>query len=306
MKPRRRHLFSLSFLLLFWVVFFPGCVRNTATGKLQFNSLSRAEEIQLGEEAKNSLTDQYGGMVNDAPDYALQAYVTEVGLKLTAHVEEGYHDLPWEFTLLDSEIVNAFALPGGKVFLSRGLAAMLDTEAELAGVLGHEVGHVTAEHADKRITNQLLLAGLVVGASVAAGQSDSDFVSIGVPVLVGVGGQGFLLKFGRGEELESDRLGMRYMSKAGYSPAGQLGVMMALKRASEGTPRQPEILSTHPLAQTRIDQVKRLLREEYPDANSSAYFVGAQEYRQRMLEPLARYLESKPPPDESMYETEEH
>ncbi len=266
------------------------CAVNPATGKRQFDMLSREEEIALGDEAKAELASQYGGPVQDA---ALQAYVTEVGMDLAQRSEEPYRDLPWEFTLLDSDVINAFALPGGKVYITRGLASRLSNEAQLAGVLGHEVGHVTAEHADKRISNQMILAGIVVGAAVAAGQSDDDWIAAGVPLLVGAGGQGFLLKFGRDEETEADRLGMRYMVRADYNPQGQLQVMQVLAEASKG-PRPIELLSTHPYPETRIERIRDLLSKDYYRVmHDPMYKLKQAEYEERMLGPLRRLAEAR-------------
>lgn len=266
-----------------------GCVTNAATGRSQLNTLSREDEIALGEQGQQELVPQYGGPVQDA---ALQAYVREVGMKMVPYVEGDYASLPWEFTLLDSEVINAFALPGGKVFLTRGLASRLKSEAEMAGVLGHEIGHVTAEHADKRISSQLIFTGLLVGASIAAGYSDDDLVKVGVPVLVGVGGQGFLLKFGRDEEYESDSLGMRYMTKAGYNPEGQARVMEILAEASKG-PREWEMLSTHPYPENRVRRARDIIQKQFPQTvDNPQYGFFQQEYERRMLEPLRRL----PPP----------
>ncbi|MCB9847661.1 MAG: M48 family metalloprotease [Phycisphaeraceae bacterium] len=244
-----------------------GCVTNAATGRRQFNSLSRAEEIQLGTEAAPQLAAEYGGPMGNA---SLQAYVRRVGMSMVPGVEGDYASLPWEFTLLDSDVINAFALPGGKVFITRGLAEKLDDEAELAGVLGHEIGHVTAEHADKRITSQMIVAGIAIGVSVATQDEDSEFLRVGVPALVGVGGQGFLLKFGRDEELQADGLGMRYMSRAGYDPSGQLDVMRVLAAASQG-PRQPEWASTHPHPESRIKAIQQKLNNRYKDVHGERY-----------------------------------
>jgi predicted Zn-dependent protease len=269
-----------------------GCVVNEATGesRLSLAYMSREQQIALGAEAQPALTEEYGGKTPSAP---VQAYVTEIGAKLAKHTEADNPSLPWEFTLLDSPVINAFALPGGKVFMSRGLAEKMTNEAQLAGVLGHEIGHVTAEHADKRITNQIIFAGVLIGASVAAGQSDDDLVSIGVPLLVGAGGTGFLLKFGRGEEYESDELGMRYMSKAGYTPDGQARVMQVLANASDG-PRQWEMLSTHPFPENRVKRAREIIRKEYPETiDNPSYGFYQDEYQRRMLEPLRKLPPAK-------------
>jgi len=260
----------------------PACVTNPATGRTQFNVLSREEEIALGTEASNELIPQYGGAY---PDQSVQSYVDEVGARLVEHVEVEYADLPWEFTLLDSDVINAFALPGGKVFITRGLAAHFENEAQLAGVLGHEIGHVTAEHIDKRVANQTLVAAGVGITAVIVGEStDEQWLRAAVPVVAGTAGQGFLLKFGRDEESESDRLGIRYMTRAGYNPRGQLGVMQVLAAASQGASRPPEFWSTHPYPQTRVDRIRRLLDEQYASEAASSDGYYEQRYRERMLE----------------------
>lgn len=294
MRHRLIARFVLPLVALLLAPALTGCVTNAATGKSQFNSLSRDEEIAMGTEAQTEIIPQYGGAVDDP---ALQAYVTEVGMKMVPYVEGDYGSLPWEFTLLDTEVINAFALPGGKVFLTRGLASKLSSEAEMAGVLGHEIGHVTAEHADKRITNQLIFTGVLIGASVGAGFSDDGWIQAGVPLLVGVGGQGFLLKFGRGEEYESDTLGIRYMTKAGYNPEGQVRVMQVLADASQGAGRQPEFLSTHPYPESRVKRAEEIIRKDYPQTiDNPQYILGQQEYERRMLEPLSKL----PPPKQTV------
>ena len=261
-----------------------GCTTNAATGDTRFNSLSRSEEIALGTEAMPQLVAEYGGEVSNA---GARQYLTEVGSKLAAQTEADYPTLPWEFTLLDSDVINAFALPGGKVFMSRGLAEQLDSEAALAGVLGHEVGHVTAEHIDERMTRSMgveVLAG-VVGA--VAGQSESAVVAQALPQIVGTAGQGYLLKFGRDQESEADSLGLRYMTRAGYQPSALLDVMEVLVSASQSG-RQPEILSTHPYPETRIERITHALQGEYAAAAADTSLqMGESAYQSRLLRPLA-------------------
>lgn len=266
-----------------------GCTTNPATGARQFDILSRQQEIALGDEASPELIEGYGGAVQSE---SLQAYVTRVGSSMVPHTEADYASLPWEFTLLDTDVINAFALPGGKVFITRGLAGRMQNEAQLAGVLGHEIGHVTAEHADRRISGQLMLSLGVATAAALAGESDSDLVRAGVPLLVGTGGQVFALRFGRQEEIVADRLGMRYMSRAGYDPRSQLGVMQILGSASDG-PRGPEFLSTHPHPETRIREIRKLIQREYADAGPSGGRF-EQRYRDDFIEPLDAYLAKQP------------
>lgn len=266
-----------------------GCSTNAATGRSQFNTLSRDEEIALGSEAMPALIDEYGGRY---PVGSVDSYVSEVGMKLAATVEDPEkQSLPWEFTVLDSDVINAFALPGGKVFISRGLLAQLDNEAELAGVLGHEVGHVTAEHAEQRMGQQTIVSvGAAVAGAVAGvfGGASAGTLSTAAQTVVGTGGQGFLLKFSRDQESESDALGIRYMVAAGYDPAGMVGVLEVLKAASEGG-SNAEILSTHPYPETRLDRVETLLNTEYPGKRGNpALKTGVTEWNQRIRSTLPK------------------
>ncbi len=247
-------------ILIGFGLFCSACSTNAATGRLQWDRMSTKDEIALGEKAMPELTKEYGGMVNDD---VLRDYVESIGLSMAEFTEADNPDLPWEFTLLDSDVINAFALPGGKVFLSRGLMTKMNSEAELAGVIGHEIGHVTAQHTDDRLTQSMILAGLVIASGVATSNSDSD-LERAVPLVVGAGGQGYLLSFGRDQELEADRLGMRYMRRAGYDPRGQLLVMKILKQsADEAGSNPPEWLSTHPHPETRIKAIRNLLKTDY-------------------------------------------
>ncbi len=265
-----------------------GCTTNPATGKQSFTLYSWEDEKQMGAEAAAGLAEQFGGEVEATLP---SDYVRTVGMKLVTGIEEGVPDLDWEFTLLNTDVINAFALPGGKVFFTRGLAAKLSDEAEMAGVLGHEIGHVTARHGNQRISKQIGFNALLVGTAVAVGVADDDsavgrYGQVAVPGLA-IGGNLVLLKYGRDEESEADMLGMRYMARAGYDPSGQLRVMQVLEQASGGGGGTPEWLATHPAPQTRIERIERILREQYPQAGQrSAYVIDAEEYEQKMLSPL--------------------
>ncbi|MFK7760016.1 MAG: M48 family metalloprotease [Phycisphaerales bacterium] len=272
------------------------CSVNPATGKRSFTLMSWDREKALGLAAAPELAEAFGG---DVPDAGVSDYVHEIGARLVTGVEEGVPDLDWEFTLLNSPVINAFALPGGKVFLSRGLAEKLDSEAELAGVLGHEIGHVTARHSNQQMSAQMGLNFAIGAAAVAVGASDPDsdvrrYGQLGLPA-VSVGSNLFLLGFGRSEELEADMLGMRYMTRAGYDPRGQLEVMQVLAAESQG-PRQPEWLSTHPLPQSRIDRINQYLSSEYAYTQGDPSFITNRTgYKARMLDRL-RALPAAPEP----------
>ena len=263
-----------------------GCTTNAATGesRLSVGYLTRGQQIALGEDAMPTLTEEYGGVV-PAPQIA--SYITDVGAKMAVHTEADNPQLPWEFTLLDSPVINAFALPGGKVFMSRGLAEKMTNEAQLAGVLGHEIAHVTAEHIAERIQTSTGTSMLASVLSALAGMGDSAAIHQLTEMIVGYGGQGYLLSFGRSQELEADKLGMRYMTRAGYDPQGQRQVMEILEAASSSA-RQPEIFSTHPHPKSRIDQIDRLLATDYAGiTGTSAVEYHQARFRQRFLNPIA-------------------
>lgn len=229
-----------------------GCTTNVATGRSQFDALSREDEIALGEEALPQLTQEYGGAVTDS---SLNNYVTGVGMSMVQHTEGDYRTLPWKFTLLNSSVINAFALPGGKVFMSRGLAEKFTSEAQLAGVLGHEIGHVTAEHGDQMVSRQMILSGIAVTAGVIAGNDQTAQMAAGL-FMTGAGT--YALTFNRDQENEADMLGMRYMTLAGYHPKAMKEVMQVLAAASEGK-SPPEWQSTHPHPESRIEIIQRRL-----------------------------------------------
>ncbi len=250
------------------------CSTNPATGARSFTLLSWEQEKALGAQAAAQFTQEYGGEVDNP---LANAYIDRIGARLLEGIEEGVpDDLEWEFTLLDSDVINAFALPGGKVFISRGLAQKLEDEAQLAGVIGHEIGHVTARHGNQRISKQLGFNLVLAGAALAVGVADEDsdlrkYGQYAVPALA-IGGNIVLLKYGRDEESEADMLGVRYMTRARYDPMGQVDVMRVLKAAS-GPQTTPEWLSTHPAPDTRIERLRRLIRNEY------AYTLNNREYK---------------------------
>ena len=280
----------LVLMLLGGLMLIPvGCTTNPATGERILTLYSWEDEKQMGASAAAGLAEQFGGEVEAAIP---SDYVRTVGMKLTTGIEEGVPDLDWEFTLLNTDVINAFALPGGKVYFTRGLAEKLSDEAEMAGVLGHEIGHVTARHGNQRISKQIGFNALLVGAAVAVGvaDEDSDVRTVGQVAVPGlaIGGNLVLLKYGRDDESEADMLGMRYMERAGYDPSGQLRVMQVLQ-AESGRGTMPEWLSTHPFPETRIERIQQILAEQYPDAgDTSKYVVHAQRYRDQMLQPLSQ------------------
>ncbi len=261
------------------------CRTNPATGRRQLDVLSTEQEISLGVEAKPEFTADYGGEI---PDAQITAFVRDMGMRL-AEVSER-PDLPWEFTVLDSAVINAFALPGGKVFITRALLEKMDNSAQLAGVLGHEVGHVTAQHINEQMGQQMVLQGLLTGIGVVAPNSQwATVLGVGAQA----GGTVYLLSFGRDQEHEADELGLRYMAKIGYNPMGQVQVMRILEEASEGASRPPEWLSTHPEPGNRADRLAEIIPRRFPNFDRPGRFTfGEEAFRENVTERLKQL----PPP----------
>ncbi len=263
-----------------------GCSVNPATGQKQFNMLSQSEEVSLGSEAAPQFLKEYGGPI---PSQAVCQYVSDIGMKLAKVSERP--NLPWEFHAVDSAQINAFALPGGKVFITRGLMARLDSEAQLAGVLGHEIGHVTAQHIGQQMSRAAVASGIVQVIGVAASVKDETWLQV-----LGVGAQAggglYLLKFSRDQETQADELGVRYMTRLGYNPMAQIQVMRVLKEASGGGGGM-EMLQTHPLPQSRIDHLRDLIKKDYPNFRDEGQLAfRKQAYQDAVLTPLSKL----PPP----------
>ncbi|MDX1503467.1 MAG: M48 family metalloprotease [Thermoanaerobaculia bacterium] len=233
-STRARSLAALA--LAAGVAALAACSVNPATGRNQLAFFSEAAEIELGAEVDRELLSN-SGVYDDAE---LEAYVAQLGHRLAAVSERP--DLPWSFRVADDEIVNAFALPGGRIYVTRGLLAHLDREAELAGVLGHEIGHVTARHSVNALSRELVISlGLVAGLTLLdAGETAEMVGSLGMGLL--------FLKFGRNQERQADQLGVRYAQRAGFDPHGVVDVLRVLQAVShaEGDGWFPVWLSTHP------------------------------------------------------------
>ncbi len=212
-----------------------GCAVNPATGKRQISLVSSGREEQMGREADPAIQAEYGLY----GDEAVQRYVDGVGQRLArvSHLP----NLTWHFRVLDSPIVNAFALPGGYIYITRGILAYVESEAQLAGILGHELAHVTARHTAQQITQQQIAGiGLIAGAIfVDAFRPYSGLAQQGLGLL--------FLKYSRDHETEADEIGVQYAVRAGYDPRAIPATYATLKRISERTGSSlPNFLSTHP------------------------------------------------------------
>jgi predicted Zn-dependent protease len=260
---------------LMWLVMLPlaglitsDCATNPATGELQLSLISEEQEIQLGRENDAQIV----AMLGVYQDPELEAYVKNIGLKLASLSERP--QLPWTFRIVDDYAVNAFALPGGFIYVTRGILSYFGTEAELAGVLGHEIAHVTAKHAVERLSSQALLQlGFGIGVAI-----NPDLQKFGQ--LIGLGLSLLYLRFSREDETQSDEIGLRYMANANYDPQQMLSVMTMLDRVSrlEKGVRLPEWLATHPDPGNRLENISREIDEKelmplMPEVNREDYLA---------------------------------
>ncbi len=204
-----------------------GCAQtvNPATGQREVTALSRADEQRIGDQEHPKILKAFGGAYDDR---GVTGYVAGIGGRLAANSE--LPNAKWTFTVLDSPVVNAFALPGGYVYVTRGLVGLANDEAELAGVIGHEIGHVTGRHTAQRVTRAQQANILGVLASIGAAAAGIDPRAVGQAA--SVAGQGYVASYSRNQELEADRLGIRYIARAGYDPFAQADFLGHLQNQS--------------------------------------------------------------------------
>jgi predicted Zn-dependent protease len=221
------------------------CATNPATGRLELSLIGEGREIEMGREYDRQVVAEMGLY----PDSALQAYIQALGARIAARSERP--GLPWTFRVVDDPVVNAFALPGGFIYITRGILAHLGSEAELVAVLGHEIGHVTARHSVSQMS-KAMVAQLGLGAATVLAPELAQYADV-----ASAGLQLLFLKYGRDDERQADDLGLRYMHAAGYDARQMPGVFTMLARvsAAAGGRRTPEWLSTHPDPENRHDRI---------------------------------------------------
>ena len=247
------------------------CATNPVTGKREISLVSQDQEIQMGQQGAQQVAQEIG-LINDQ---ALQQYVQQVGAAIATKSERP--NLPWTFRVVDDPTPNAFALPGGFIFVTRGLLDLMDNEAELASVLGHEIGHVTARHSVQQMSQQQL-AQLALGVGAIISPTVAQFGDVAAQ------GLGLLfLKYGRDDERQADDLGFRYALTQGYDVREMDDVFRSLQRIGEASQQSPlpTWLATHPGEAERIQRIDAKLAQ-VPSVQLETAKVGTQEFMQRV------------------------
>ncbi len=231
---------------------FLGCAVNPVTGEKELSLISTSQEKAIGQQTDLEIKAHYG-LVEDPQ---LISYLDGIGQAIVPHTHRP--DLEYHFAILDSPVINAFAVPGGYVYVTRGILALISNEAELATILGHELGHISARHSLKRMSQMILVqTGLAVVSAIDKRLAD-------IAGLAGVGLQLLFLKYSRDDEYQADSLGVAYARRAGWSPVFMIDFFLSLEKLGDlsGGRPLPGFLSTHPLTKDRIERVKAMITEE--------------------------------------------
>jgi predicted Zn-dependent protease len=235
-------------------------------------SISEEDELALGREAHGEFEKEFGGRLRDQP---VQRYVSAVGMDMVPYAKRP--EMDWQFHVLESEQINAFAVPGGYIYITRGLLYSLRNEAQLAGVLGHEVAHVAKRHSAQQIQKAQQAQGVAVAAEIGGQIAGVE----GVGNVAGLVANLSLMKYGRDQEHEADMYGLRYMTNVGYDPKGMIQTMKILKEASGGK-GPPEMLSTHPDPGNRVEYLTEEIEKNYRRASRNGK-LGKDTFEQHVL-----------------------
>jgi predicted Zn-dependent protease len=244
-----------------------GCAANPVTGQSQLMLMGEGEEVQVD---KVNSPHQFSADYGVTQDAALNAYVAGVGASL-ARVSHRAH-MPYRFNVVNATYVNAYAFPGGSIAITRGILAELDNEAELAGLVGHELGHVNARHTAARMSKGRIIGGLLGGVSMVAGAASQTLGNL-TGAVGGIGASLLLASYSREDERQADELGMDYMVGAGYSPQGMVGLMDVLRSMGKRQPSAIEAMfSSHPMSAERYETAVARSRSRYGDRQNLPLF----------------------------------
>jgi len=235
-------------------------------------TVTEKEELQMGRQLHGKFEKESGGLY---PDQQVQQYVSSVGMTLAQHA--GRPNLDWRFSVVNSDQINAFAVPGGYIYLTQGLLFRLSNEAQLAGVLGHEAGHIAERHSAEQIGRAQTSQGLSTVVGVVGGLFGYGWAGDVTSAVAGLS----MMSYSRDQEREADMLGLRYMTEAGYNPQGLVQLMKILKSAS-GEKNPPEFLSTHPNPGNRLEYLTETIEKKYVTAAQSGR-LGEAEFQQNIV-----------------------
>ncbi len=257
-------------LLALAAVFFAGCATNPITGETELMLIGEDQDVEIGRKYAPRIEEELGGRIEDP---VLQQYVDRVGKSVARVSQKPYFD--YHFVALNDESTNAFALPGGYIFITRGMLEKLQTESQLAAVLAHETAHVVARDVANAMSNQIGMTILLAAMATSGAPGEAVRAADLTTQIIG-------LKFSRTDEQYADLGGMDYMVRAGYNPYGMVETMQMLESLS-GT-RPPEFLSTHPSPENRIGYITQDIQRKY--AGVEALKKGKAQYKQLVLDRL--------------------
>lgn len=236
-----------------------GCQENENLGRNQFILVPDSVLENMGAQAWSSLTQQASFVTGTHSNRRLE----QVGTRIAD--ASGLTDTNWEFAVIDNQVPNAFVLPGGKVAFHSGIFPLMDNDAQIATVMGHEAGHVAGRHAAERMSQQLAAQGLLAGAAyLASGQLDPQVQQVAFAALGAGVTYGIILPYSRQHEYEADRLGLEFMAGGGYDPREAGGFWQNMIQLSQGREKPPEFLSTHPADDKRLAEINQLAPELVP------------------------------------------
>jgi predicted Zn-dependent protease len=256
MRRNPRFMIALIIAGIGFLSYYMSRQTNPITGESQSIALTPEQEIALGLQSAPEMAAQFGGV---DPDPQVREFVSQVGSRIVQNTVASQTPYEYQFHVLaDPQTVNAFALPGGPIFITRGLLSRLHNEAQLAGILGHEVGHVIGRHSAERIAKDQLMQSLIGAVGMA---SDDPYAAQQMAALVANMVQ---MKYGREDEMQSDSLGVHLIVDAGYDPRELITVMEILEEASGGQ-QQPEFMSTHPNPGNRAAHIQEHIQRRFPN-----------------------------------------
>lgn len=263
--------------------FLYGCATDPVTGRQVLMMVSEEDEIALDkQQSPYQFSNDYGS-IQDAP---LNSYISQVGKSLASQSHRPH--MPFSFRGVNAAYINAYAFPGGSIAVTRGILVELENEAELAALLGHEIGHVNARHTAEQLSSSKLTQALLTTASLATSAAGYGGAADLVQGLGGLGAGALLAKYSRDNEREADALGMEYMTRAGYTPRGMIGLMEVLLDSHERNPSAVEMMfATHPMSNERHQTAIKNAENKYADR------LALPEYKERYMDNTAKLRSKK-------------